>query len=158
VELTDGHLEFQPMPDELHQAIVLIVVDALRSRGGGKVIMAPFPVRVAPRKFREPDVAFMKDENAPRRRGTHWEGADVVMEVVSESNRKRDTETKRREYALAGIPEYWIIDPSRESITVLALAGEAYDVAGEYGPGHRAVSVHLLHFELDVDTVLRADS
>ena len=36
--------------------------------------------------------------------------------------RRRDTQTKVTEYAAAGIPEYWIIDPETESITINHLA------------------------------------
>jgi len=45
-----------------------------------------------------------------RRHNKYWEGADLVKEVVSgsEDDRQRDLVTKRREYAQAGIPEYWI--------------------------------------------------
>src|SRR5690348_18132107 len=39
----------------------------------------------------------------------------------SESNRKLDVEIKRQEYARAGIPEYWLVDPAEGRITVLTL-------------------------------------
>ncbi len=45
-------------------------------------------------------------------------GADLVVEVVSKNDPKRDLETKLREYAAAGIPEYWIVDPMEHSIEV----------------------------------------
>ena len=47
------------------------------------------------------------------------------MEVVSsgDEDRRRDLKTKRDEYALAGIPEYWIVDPELDQITVLTLDG-----------------------------------
>jgi Uma2 family endonuclease len=43
----------------------------------------------------------------------YWEGADLVMEVVSshDEDRRRDLVVKREEYARAGIAEYWIVDP-----------------------------------------------
>ena len=44
-----------------------------------------------------------------------------MIEVVSDKNRPHDIKTKRVEYAKAGIPEYWIIDPERGQITVLVL-------------------------------------
>jgi Uma2 family endonuclease len=154
VDFTDGHLEWQPMPDEEHQMIVLFFVNALRAHGGGKAVMAPFPIRLWRSKFREPDVAFMKEENASRRRGKFWEGADLVIEVVSESNRKHDEETKRQEYARAAIDEYWIVDPHRARITVLRHDAGAYVVSGEYGPGDRAASEILPGFAIDVAAAL----
>ena len=55
-----------------------------------------------------------------------WEGADLVMEVVSDDDRRRDVVTKRLEYAKAGIAEYWIVDPQQATITVLKLADGKY--------------------------------
>jgi Uma2 family endonuclease len=55
----------------------------------------------------------------------------LVVEVVSpgepgEKNYDRDYIEKRREYAARGVPEYWIIDPYRQVVLVLALEGQSY--------------------------------
>src|SRR5437773_2718941 len=78
------------------------------------------------------------------------DGADLVMEVVSEGseNRKRDLETKRLEFAAAGIAEYWIVDPQEQRITVLVLDGSIYRVHGEFAPGTQASSVLLPGFSV----------
>jgi Uma2 family endonuclease len=47
------------------------------------------------------------------------------MEVVSE-DRVRDFATKRKDYAEARIPEYWIVDPRDRRVTVLTLQGGEY--------------------------------
>ena len=78
-----------------------------------------------------------------------------MIEVVSE-DRSRDLETKRSEYARAGIPEYWIVDPKFARIIVLVLDGTSYAVRGEFGPGDRATSVLLPGFEVDVTAALAA--
>lgn len=49
------------------------------------------------------------------------------MEVVSPGSVKsenylRDYQEKRSEYALRGIPEYWLIDPSRNQVMILVLS------------------------------------
>ncbi len=43
----------------------------------------------------------------------------LVVEVVSPNQEKRDYRYKRSEYAARGIPEYWIIDPMLQKITIL---------------------------------------
>jgi Uma2 family endonuclease len=53
----------------------------------------------------------MKAEHRNRRTFDYWEGADLVVEIVNRDDPARDLETKRAEYAEAGIPEYWIVDP-----------------------------------------------
>ena len=76
------------------------------------------------------------------------------MEIVSESkdDRERDVVEKRKDYAQAGIPEYWIVDPETETITVLTLlAGQTeYAVHGEFKPGRTATSKLLDGFAVDV--------
>jgi Uma2 family endonuclease len=58
----------------------------------------------------------------------------IVIEVVSPGepgteNYDRDYIDKRSEYAARGIPEYWLIDPSRSVVLVLTLLGGAYQTA-----------------------------
>ncbi|MCI0680895.1 MAG: Uma2 family endonuclease [Gemmataceae bacterium] len=81
------------------------------------------------------------------------EGADLVMEVVSEGeeSRQRDLVTKRDEYARAGIAEYWIVDPELHRITVLALDGNAYREHGVFGAGQTATSALLPGYSVTVD-------
>ena len=102
----------------------------------------------------------MLRQNAARIGEPFWEGADLVMEVVSGSDddRRRDLVTKRSEYEQAGIPEYWIIDPREGRITVLHLDGDSYAVHGEFARGSRATSVLLPGFSVDVSEALAAGS
>lgn len=50
----------------------------------------------------------------------------LAVEVLSPSNRTTDLVTKRVDYAAAGIPSYWLVDPEVPSVTVLELEGNAY--------------------------------
>jgi Uma2 family endonuclease len=53
---------------------------------------------------------------------------DFVLEVVSESSRRKDLVDAVAGYARAGIPEYWIIDATRKRLVfrVLVLEGAEY--------------------------------
>jgi Uma2 family endonuclease len=58
----------------------------------------------------------------------------IVIEVVSPGepgteNYDRDYIEKRSEYAARGIPEYWLVDPSRSVVLVLTLLGDGYQTA-----------------------------
>ena len=89
---------------------------------------------------------------------------DLVVEVVSPGRRQRDRDLveKRREYAAAGVPEYWIVDPEEECIVVLHLASRETEQDGDrvyaeearYGRGDQAVCVSLDDFTVDVSAVL----
>jgi Uma2 family endonuclease len=158
VEFSHGYVEVLPMPTTSHQLIVLALYQVLKTfvspQDLGTVLVAPLRVQLWPGKFREPDVVFMLAQHAARIGEPFWEGADLVMEVVSSDDRRRDLETKRREYAQAGIPEYWIVDPQPARITVLRLDGATYVVHGEFPTDTQATSHLLPGFAVDVTAAL----
>jgi Uma2 family endonuclease len=159
VEFSDGFLEFPPLPTMSHQLIVAFLYGALTAyvsaRGLGVVLFAGIRVKVARRTIREPDVVYMANQHVDRIGERVWQGADLVIEVVSGSrkDRQRDFETKRLEYARGGIAEYWIVDPKEERITVLRLRGKRYVVHGEFARSGLAVSHLLDGFAVDVREV-----
>ncbi len=135
VELSDGNLEFPPMPTEYHQLIVTRLVALLYAfvsqRKLGHVRVAPLPVRLWPGKIREPDIIFMSAAHVDRIE-KYWGVPDLAVEIVSGSRTDvdRDRKVKREEYAQAGIAEYWLVDPEEKTVEVLRLEGKIYrDVA-----------------------------
>ena len=159
IEFTDGRLEVLPMPTDRHQAISQCLFLALLSfvgARGGKVRYAPLRLRIRKGKFREPDLLLVRDAGDPRRRNDYWRGADLVMEVVSPDDPQRDTQVKRGDYAEARIPEYWIVNPLDETITVLTLAGAEYAEHGVFRRGGRAESALLKGFAAGVADVFDA--
>lgn len=160
LEFTDGSIEVLPMPTDDHQNIsefLFIALLALMKRIGGKVHYAPLRIRIRPGKYREPDILLVRDARDPRRQNRYWLGADLVVEVVSDDDPERDTRVKRIEYAEAGIPEYWIVNPIDETVTVLALAGDTYAEHGVFRRGEVASSQLLDGFGVAVDEVFDAD-
>lgn len=155
IEFKNGCLEFLPMPDLSHQCITRFLfrlLDAfVQAHQLGETFFAPLRTRTIQHFIREPDVVFARPGRIRKKSGPLLK-ADLVMEVVSEGaeNRKRDLVEKRREYAAAGIREYWIIDPEQRSITVLSLHNGKYRVHGKFGPGDVATSALLAGFEIDV--------
>ncbi len=162
VEYSEGILEVLAMPTTSHQMIVAylygLVLGFVAPRDLGEVLFAPLRVRLWKGKFREPDLVFLLKTHLRRIREKYWLGADLAMEVTSpdEESRYRDLVIKRREYARACIPEYWIVDPQEKRITVLRLAGKRYVVHGEYNPGTIASSSILKGFSVEVDKVFGA--
>lgn len=128
VELSEGNIEVLPLPTDFHQLILLRLSLALHlfvsTRRLGQVRFAPLPVRLWPGKVREPDLMFMSREHQDRI-GRYWGVPDLAVEILSEGTEHKDREIKRREYALAGVGEYWIIDP--EAMTVETLRRDGGD-------------------------------
>ncbi|MCX6045063.1 MAG: Uma2 family endonuclease [Chloroflexi bacterium] len=162
VEFTDGHIEVLPMPTIPHQRIVFFLQRMLWmfviERKLGEVLAAPLRIRLRPRKYREPDVVFMFAEKLAEQGIQYWENVDLVMEVVSPDDPSRDYEKKRKDYAQVGIAEYWIVDPIQRLVTVLQLAGQQYEVHGEFTPGMRATSALLAGFGVDVTEIFDTTS
>lgn len=161
IELSDGCLEFLPMPVPFHQRIVQFLYEVLKAwviaHKLGEVLLAPCPVRLWPGEMREPDLFLLRPGRLrdPRRSP---DGADLAMEVVSpgEEARERDLTKKRQLYAQARVSEYWIVDPEQQRITVLTLVGTEYQVHGEFAPGTQATSALLNGFAVDVTAVFAA--
>ena len=159
IEFTDGRLEVPPMPTDRHQAISQFLFLALSSfigARGGKVRYAPLRLRIREGKFREPDLMLVRDAGDPRRGNDYWRGADLVIEIVSPDDPQRDTQVKRGDYAEARIPEYWIVNPLDETITVLTLAATEYAEHGVFRRGDRAESALLQGFAIGVADVFDA--
>jgi Uma2 family endonuclease len=162
IEYTQGYLEVLPMPTMAHQDILLFLFQLLntyvRQRRLGRVYVAPLPVRLGRREYREPDLLFVSTAKVEAAEGKYPNGADLVVEIVSGSpaDRDRDLVRKRRDYALAGIPEYWIVDPEERAVFVLRLEGGQYVEHGRYVDGQIATSSLLPGFSVPVDEVWRA--
>jgi Uma2 family endonuclease len=147
IELSDRKLVIPPMPTNTHQMIIGNLFVALRifleQHSAGLVRVAPLPVRLWEGKIREPDVMVMLNEHLERVQHQYWEAPDLVVEVLSPSTKKTDSEEKQREYASAGIREYWVVDPERRSVRVFWLDGEVYTLAA-HATGNEQLESRLL--------------
>ncbi len=162
IELVDGFIEVLPVPTDRHQAILTFLLLGLleyAKRAGGKVRPAGLRVRLSAGHFREPDLVFLTKERLHLRGEAYWRGADLAVEIVSggPEDRVRDLVVKRRAYAEAGVPEYWIVDPEAETVTVLRLDGDAYAEHGVFARGATATSARYAGLSVDVDAVFDAD-
>ena len=158
IELANGELSMAPAPGDRHQSAVVELVVALKlyvdANRLGVVRTAPLDVRLFPGTIRQPDVLFLREEHRERITERYIDGPpDWVAEVISEGTRRVDEEVKTTEYASAGVPEYWLVDPEDKTIRVHVLEGNAYRLAAIYRPGQIARSETLSGFEIAVDRV-----
>jgi Uma2 family endonuclease len=159
VEFSDGTIEILPLPTQRHQKMARFLLGVLSvfvdQKNLGSVLVAPFVIRLWPDKNRMPDIVFMFEKNSHRCFEMYWEGADLVMEVVSTDDPERDFIVKKEEYAKAKIPEYWVAHPVTETIMIYVLDKSAnrYREAGVFAKGQTAASVLLEGFTVDVTKV-----
>jgi Uma2 family endonuclease len=166
LEFADGQIDFLGWPGWDHQAIVADlgshISRFLTRHRLGEAIWGVCPVRLWPGRWSSPDISWhLNDRLIPHPlRHEYFQGASGVMEVLShqEDWQEWGSIRKRRDYARAGIGEYWMIDPQKETISVLTLPAEAteYAIHGEFHREQRATSVLLPEFVVDVTACFAA--
>lgn len=144
VELSEGELILMPPPSFTHQRVLDNLYSRLKAfvaeRDLGVTVFAPLAVRLWPGKIREPDIMFYAEAHRDRI-GEQVSGPpDLVAEIVSPGSVKTDRQEKFAEYAQAGVPEYWIVDPAAESVEVYALADGVYLLHERGGPEAQVTS------------------
>lgn len=159
-ELVDGRLEILPMPTLKHQRMLRLLLGLVESAQtpGGLALFAPLPTRLFPGTIREPDLLYMAPENIPGPEVEYPTKIDLAIEIVSRGTeaRQRDYHDKRRDYAKAGVSEYWIVDPEAKRITVLVVDGDTYRDHGCFESGQTASGMLLPGLTVDVGQVMNA--
>jgi len=158
VELSKGRLIITPSPTDQHQKILVklsfFIYSYLLDNNLGEFRCSPLDVRLYHNTIRQPDIVFMSDKHKDRITEKYWGVPDLAMEILSESTAKEDRTEKFYEYAKAGILEYWLVDPFRQSIEVYTLESGAYVLLGKWGLGETAKSKLLDGFGVSVDEMM----
>ena len=130
-EVVRGELFVTPAPSFAHETIAEILHSILEpyvtAHALGRISRPRAVVRVRPHSEVEPDL--MVRPTAPP--GTTWERAPtplLVVEIASETTRRRDFFQKRQLYLDLGIPEYWIVELESRAVHVVR-AGRDDEVA-----------------------------
>ena len=127
VELIDGVFYDMTAPFSIHQHIAGFIHAKIyqyieNNHGDCVPFIAPADVRLDilkdDRTMVQPDVFIVCDEEKIKE-GKNTKGApDFVVEVLSQSTRKKDMTKKLQKYSDAGVREYWIIDPKNGQVLV----------------------------------------
>ena len=126
VELIDGEVvEMSPIGDP-HAAIVANLLHLLVSRVGERArVWVQGPVRIPPRSVPRPDLALLRARSYMREGATT---SDVLLVIeVADTSLHYDRTVKLRLYAREGVPEYWIVDVSSETLEIFRRpSGDGY--------------------------------
>ena len=129
-EIIEGELYEMPAPSWDHAVTIVnllaLLIPVIQSLGG-RVVTAPLDVFFEGADPVQPDIVVLLPESAAIGAGRGVEGApDLLIEILSSSNRGHDLLTKRALYARAGVREYWIVDPTSRVVEVLMIDRDAF--------------------------------
>lgn len=123
LEIIKGHLfKMSPAPSRIHQGISANIFVPIYNILKGKpcrVYSAPFDVRLARKSVNDkevftvvqPDIVVVCDPAKLDQRGCIG-APDIVVEILSPGNNKKELINKYEVYEEAGVKEYWIVSPS----------------------------------------------
>lgn len=137
VELFKGKiLKMSPAPNTKHQDISRNLIGEffpLFKNQKCKLYDAPFDVRLPNKNMEDekiftvvqPDLCIICDPNKIDEKGCIG-APDLIIEILSPGNSKTEMKNKFQLYEEAGVREYWIIDPDRESVLLNILQDGKY--------------------------------
>ena len=106
----------------------------LESSGRGEVFTAPLDVYLdETRNAVQPDIiVVLKENQGIINEHGHIHGTpDLLVEVLSPSNKEYDLIKKKELYEHFGVMEYWIVDPDTHLAIIYALVNGKYERTGE---------------------------
>ena len=157
-ELIDGELIMPPAPATRHQRIQVNLgvrlVQFLESMGFGKVYFAPTDIVLSDTDVVQPDLLFVSTERQHIITPANIQGApDLVVEILSPATAGLDQGYKRELYARHGVKEYWIVGTDPDTVSVLLLQGNEYEVFETLNPGQTLRSPTLQGLSLSVEDI-----
>lgn len=164
-ELLSGWVVREPSPGVPHQGIVVnlcgLLLEYTRRTGNGLVYVGPLDIVLSRDYVVQPDLIYVASDRKWIISAKNIQGPpDLAVEVVSPHSGRKDRILRLQLYARFGIHEYWIVDPTAQTLEVFALSepagdgGEpAYEAAGVFTPGNPVRSRVLPGFAPDMAEV-----
>ena len=167
-ELCDGELILMPPESELNGWMVECLQNEFAQLVKRRLVrVLPYELQVLGKtQNRFPDLVVLREEHIEltKKRRTitlDMPPPQLVVEVVSpyksqkDKNYRRDYIDKVHQYQERGIPEYWIVDPQAQLVTVMVLVNGSYQ-ATEFSGSQRIVSQIFPELGLTAAQVLEA--
>jgi len=133
VELLKGWIFPMAAPSAIHQEISGNLYGFLWTflrKNPCKLYAAPFDVRLSLPKNKmtddkidtivQPDLCVICDTSKIKKQGCVG-APDLVVEILSPGNSKKEMRDKFELYEEAGVLEYWIVDPTHRSVLIYVL-------------------------------------
>src|SRR5262249_47161207 len=139
-ELYDGEVVVVPSPFPRHQRVAMHVAEVLADyerTHGGATFSSPIDIVLTEHDVVQPDVVYFKQER--RHLIRDWEATraapDLAVEVLSHGTEARDRGPKMQLLAKFGVPEYWLVDPVRQTVEIYVLTSASYSLSTSHHAG-----------------------
>ncbi|MCI8584668.1 MAG: Uma2 family endonuclease [Lachnospiraceae bacterium] len=123
-ELIDGHIYNMVPPNRIHQKLINRLSQTItnhidRKQGDCEVSPAPFAVFLNKdnKNYVEPDISVICDKKKMDDWGCNG-APDWIIEIISPSTQQMDYGIKLFKYRTAGVREYWIVNPTTQTVNV----------------------------------------
>lgn len=124
-QLINGELIMSPSPSLRHQLVLgnlYTIFKEVSTSNSSVAILAPIDIYFDKKNVFQPDLVLVSKERKHILSERGMEGApDLIVEILSPSNSKYDRYEKREKYSQFGVREYWLVDPSNDSIELFHL-------------------------------------
>lgn len=165
LELIKGKIfKMSPAPGTVHQRISGIVNNEIYNHLKGKpcqVFAAPFDVRLSRTvndaqvtTVLQPDVCVICDTSKIDARGAIG-APDIVVEILSPGNNKKELQNKYEVYEESGVLEYWIIQPTERTFMKYTLIEGSYQPSRLLTGGDMVTTNILPGFSLDLEELFK---
>ena len=164
VELIKGKIFKQAAaPRVNHQRIARNVITSLSNFLKGKkceAFIAPFDVRLPTKSKRnedidtvvQPDICVICDPSKIDELGCLG-APDLIVEILSPGNNKKELQNKYEVYEESGVKEYWIIHPNECTLIINTLINGKYQASRIFTHGDKVASQAVEGFVLDLEEV-----
>ena len=141
-EIVDGEHYMSPAPATKHQKVSRKIhfqlYSQIEQKERGEVYCAPTDVELAKHDIVQPDIVVVLAEQISIITAKKIHGVPtLVIEILSESNRRYDQVLKYEMYQRTGVPEYWLVDPIAETVRQYVFVNGKYQDRGTH---HESVS------------------
>jgi Uma2 family endonuclease len=135
-QLINDVIVMSPAPTPPHQELLDEIYYQLKNyvktNNKGKTFFAPVDVYLNEKNVYQPDIFYLSNEQISfvKRKAVYGAPA-LVIEILSEGNKRYDLKDKKLVYAQSGVKEYWVIDPDTKQCKGFILNNGTYEAVPE---------------------------
>jgi Uma2 family endonuclease len=168
VELIRGKIRQMAAPNTLHQRISGLVYLAIGNhlkKSPCEVFSAPFDVRLTPLRSTaagkiydvvQPDLVVVCDPAQLDVKGCVG-APDLVVEILSPGNNRKELKDKFDLYEANGVREYWVVTPTEQTLQINTLVDGKYVPGRLFTRGDVVGSAVLEAFALDLNDIFEEE-